>query len=362
MTQSLSMGVVIRETYTILDKLGEGAFSEVFLVRHRFLGLQAMKVFKGSSPAPTSEQFNEAFLLSRIAHPNIVRIFEANKIGAQSGERSYVTMEHAAGGTLHAFLSSRAQLLPEIALRIQQQICAGLAAAHSQKPAIIHRDVKPQNILLTGKSADPSVKVADFGLAKNIDPRLRMVSAAGTLLYMPPEGFHHYETAASDVYSAGIIFYQLLTGRFPFAIVNSTTEQELRLGLAKTRASLPTPPSQVSQGLDARYDDVCLQALQPDLRKRFQSAGEFLSALENLEKPDRTPSEPGRNADTSGEMAGESAARQAEEKARRAVGMGRQYAELPAAIQLLEEALADSPSLRGRYGEVLAKWKSGVIL
>jgi serine/threonine protein kinase len=353
MIQSLSVGSTVRDTYTILEKLGEGAFSEVFLVRHKFLGLQAMKVFKSNSLTPTSDQFKEAFILARIAHPNIVRIFEANKIIGTHGERSYVTMEHAAGGTLHSFLSSRSRLAPAIAMRIQKQICAGLSAAHSQKPPIIHRDVKPQNILLTDTESGFTVKVADFGLAKNIDPKLRMVSAAGTLLYMPPEGFHHYETPASDVYSAGIIFYEMLTATFPFPVVNYTNEQEFRLGLAKTRTLLPPAPSQVVRGIGTSYDDVCLCALQPDLKKRFQSASEFLTALDSLENvsgPTRKPLE----------SAGSTEA--AVSKAQKAMQMGTQYAELSTAILLLEEALREAPSLTQQYGEVLAKWKSGVVL
>jgi serine/threonine-protein kinase len=353
MIQTFTVGSMVRDTYTILEKLGEGAFSDVFLVRHRFLGLQAMKVFKSNSLSSTSDQFKEAFILSRVAHPNIVRIFEANKITDASGERSYITMEHAAGGTLHSFLSSRPRLLPESSVRIQRQICAGLSAAHSQKPPIIHRDVKPQNILLTGEASDFSVKVADFGLAKNIDPKLRMVSAAGTLLYMPPEGFYHYETPASDVYSAGIIFYQMLTGRFPFPAVNYTTEQEFRLGLARTRTLLPTPPSELVPGLDNRYDNVCLNALQPALQKRFQSASDFFSALETLDKVSVASQEPADLGD------GE---RTAGEKAHKAMELGRQFTDLSAAIQLLEEALQEAPSLKCQYGEILAKWKSGVVL
>ena len=353
MIQSLLVGSTVRDTYTILEKLGEGAFSEVFLVRHRFLGLQAMKVFKSNSLTPTSDQFKEAFILARIAHPNIVRIFEANKIAGTHGERSYVTMEHAAGGTLYSFLSSRSRLAPAIAMRIEKQICAGLSAAHSQKPPIIHRDVKPQNILLTDNESGFTVKVADFGLAKNIDPKLRMVSAAGTLLYMPPEGFHHYETPASDVYSAGIILYEMLTGTFPFPVVNYTNEQEFRLGLAKTRTLLPPTPSQVVRGLGARYDEICLRALQPDLKKRFQSASEFLTSLNSLED---ISSQAPNLLTSAGSKEG------AVSKAQKAMQMGAQYAELSTAIQLLEEALRESPSLSQQYGEVLAKWKSGVVL
>jgi len=346
MMESLAVGSTVRETYTILEKLGEGAFSEVFLVRHRFLGLQAMKVFKSNSLTPTSDQFKEAFILSRIAHPNIVRIFEANKIDASGGERSYVTMEHAAGGTLHSFLLSRPQLSAQAAVRIQRQICAGLAAAHSQKPPIIHRDVKPQNILLTERDSEITVKVADFGLAKNIDPKLRIVSAAGTLLYMPPEGFHHYETPASDVYSAGIIFYELLTGSFPFPLVNYTTEQEFRIGLARTRTLLPAPPSQIVRGIDPACDEVCLRSLQPDLKKRFQTASEFLTAVESLESVPQARERPSDAA----------------MKAEKALQIGKQYAELSTAIRMLEEALREAPALSQQYGKVLAKWKSGVVL
>ena len=180
-----------------------------------------------------------------------------------------------------------------------------------------------------------------------------MVSAAGTLLYMPPEGFHHYETPASDVYSAGIIFYQMLTGKFPFPAVDYTTEQEFRLGLAKTRTLVPTPPSQISGGIDREYDDVCLNALQPDVRKRFQSASEFLSALEMLDKVSIASQKPLNSDDET---------RAASKKAEQAMELGNQYAELSAAIQLLEEALQESPSLTRRYGGVLAKWKSGVVL
>jgi serine/threonine protein kinase len=167
---------------------------------------------------------------------------------------------------------------------------------------------------------------------------------------MPPEGFHHYETPASDVYSAGIIFYQMLTGLFPFPAVNYTTEQEFRLGLAKTRTLLPTPPSLATTGLDKRYDGVCLRALQPDLRKRFQSASEFLVALEALDK-----------TSSQGVVSSGDGERLALEKARKAIELGSQYAELPAAIQLLEEALQEAPTLKPQYGGVLNKWKSGVV-
>lgn len=353
MSSSLVVGSTIRDTYTILEKLGEGAFSEVYLARHKFLGLQAIKIFKANSPSPTSDQFREAFVLSRIAHPNIIRIFEANRISDSGSDRSYVTMEYAAGGTLYSYLRTNGPLSIESAIHFAKQISAGLAAAHSQKPPIIHRDVKPQNIVITENGEEMILKIADFGLAKNIDPKLRMVSAAGTLLYMPPEGFNNYETPASDVYSAGIILYEMLAGTFPFAPVDYTDEQQFRLGLAKTRAKPPAPPSGLRKQIPLWLDEVCVKALEPDLRKRFPSAVEFLVALEqpanNQRKEGSAPQATGNGG-------------RALLKAKEAVSLSNQYAELPKAISLMEEALQEDDQLRAKYGAILEKWKSGVVL
>jgi eukaryotic-like serine/threonine-protein kinase len=348
-----AIGSTIRDTYTILQKLGEGAFSEVYLTRHKFLGLQAIKVFKSNSPSPTSDQFREAFLLSRIAHPNIIRIFEANRITDSESARCYVTMEYAAGGTLYSYLQANRPLTIERAVEFGKQICSGLAAAHSQKPPIIHRDIKPQNIVVTTSESDTVLKLADFGLAKNIDPKLRMVSAAGTLLYMPPEGFHNYQTPASDVYSVGIVLYEMLTGSFPFEVVDFSDEQQFRLKLAKTRAKLPHPPSAIVKKIEPWIDAVCLKALQPDLRNRFPSAIEFLVALQSGGQG----SEVVNKIATSKEFS-ESTLRKVSE----AVQLSTQYAELPRAIHLMEEALSENEGLRSKYGLILEKWKSGVVL
>jgi serine/threonine protein kinase len=350
---SVKIGATIRDTYTILEKLGEGAFSEVYLARHKFLGLQAIKIFKANLPNPTSDQFREAFLLSRIAHPNIIRIFEANRIADSGPDRSYVTMEYAAGGTLFSYLRANAPLSIDQAINYGKQICGGLAAAHSQKPAIIHRDIKPHNIVVTTNESDVVLKVADFGLAKNIDPRIRMVSAAGTLLYMPPEGFHNYGTPASDVYSAGIILYEMLTGRFPFEAVDFNDEHQFRLGLAKTRAKVPAPPSTMVKGVPPWLDEVCLRALQPDLRNRFPSAVEFQASLEAANNNPSVQNQAPRSVETN-----ESAL----QKVKEAVDLGGQYAELPRAIELMEQAFALDEGLRNKYGPILDKWKSGVIL
>lgn len=353
MIEQLAPGTVVRETYTILEKLGEGAFSEVFLVRHRFMGLQAMKIFKSVSLDPSYDQFKEAFLLSKVAHPNVVRVFEANNIKTPEGERSYITMEYISGGTLQIFLAERPRLPIEIALEIQTQICAGLSTAHEQNPPIVHRDIKPQNILVVGTGPRVQIKIADFGLAKNIDPRLRMVSANGTWLYMPPEGFLNYETPASDVYSAGLVFYEMLTGRFPFQLIEYENDQQFRLALARSRADVPAAPSLLRKEVSSGIDDACLRALQPEIKKRFQTAMEFLSALESLEPEHMKAESTGHNAIL------RAAAR---EKARKAIEAGKQYAGLKEAIDMMEEAIREEPALEDQYGKTLAYWKSGVVL
>lgn len=207
--------------------------------------------------------------------------------------------------------------------------------------------------MVTTNESDVILKVADFGLAKNIDPKIRMVSAAGTLLYMPPEGFHNYGTPASDVYSAGIILYEMLTGRFPFEAVDFSDEHQLRLGLAKTRANAPEAPSTIAKCVPPWLDQVCLRALQPDLRNRFPSAVEFLASLEAANNPKDVQNQVSRFVESN-----ESAL----QKVKEAVHLGGQYAELPRAIELMEQAFALDEGLRNKYGPILDKWKSGVIL
>jgi serine/threonine protein kinase len=336
-----------------LEQLGEGAFSDVFLVRHKFLGLQAMKVFKSVSLNPTYDQFKEAFLLSKVAHPNVVRVFEANKIKTSDGERCYITMEYLGGGTLQLFLAKHPKLPIETALAIQKQICAGLSTAHGQTPPIVHRDIKPQNILVAEPGPVPTIRIADFGLAKNIDPRLRMVSAHGTWLYMPPEGFLNYETPASDVYSAGLVFYEMLTGTFPFPLIEYENDQQFRLALARSRGGAPATPSSFRKEIPSALEAVCLRALQPGIRERFQSAMEFLAALELIASQRKTAESRDAYPKTS---------TPAQDKARKAAEIGKQYAGLAQAIEMLEEAIEEEPGLRDQYGKTLAQWKSGVVL
>ena len=178
-------GQVIRDTYEVERYLAEGAFAEVYRVRHRFLGRQAMKVFKqvGMTQDEIDEKMAEAALLSRIGHPNIVRVFDANLLDTPNGQYGYFTMENIPGGSLDKFWRSHGgRLVPlETTIDIVKQVCRGLRVAHSEDPPIIHRDIKPQNILIGYEADGLRARLSDFGLARRVNPLTLFATAAGTL-------------------------------------------------------------------------------------------------------------------------------------------------------------------------------------
>ena len=171
----LQDGQIIRETYEVERFLGEGAFAEVYRVKHRFLGRHAMKVFKrlGMTVPEIEDMLGEAIMLSRIGHPNIVRVFDANVLETPAGLCGYFTMENVPGGSLEKFWHSHGtKLVPiETSVDIIRQVCRGLTVAHRETPPVIHRDIKPQNILVGYEADGLRARVSDFGLAKRVNLR-----------------------------------------------------------------------------------------------------------------------------------------------------------------------------------------------
>lgn len=341
----------IRETYSIDRFLGEGAFGGVYKARHKYLGIQALKIFhQGSIPKEQEpELFNEAFILSRITHENIVRVYEANTFDFDNNRYCYIAMEYVKGGTLADYIASEIRLPLELALTLQKDICLGLAKLHSATPPLVHRDVKPQNIMLSIEKDKIVAKVSDFGQAKHVDPVTRITEAAGTLAYLPPEGFWDYETSASDVFSAGIIFYMMLTGVSPFKMPGGyqyTKKSELKSVIQASRNKQPDPPSKFNADIESEIDTIVLKALEPDMRKRYANAGEFYSALEEYEK---------------GKF------KILDDNIKKALQLGKQYASLPQAVELLEDSIAKQPKERRQkmlkqYSEKIKNWKKGVIM
>jgi eukaryotic-like serine/threonine-protein kinase len=284
----LASGDIIRSTYTIEALLGEGSFGAVYKVRHKLLGIQAMKVFRVTASGPSVEDvIAEALILSKLLDRHVVRIFEANTINDSPPERPYMTMEFFSGGTLESFLQRRVRLQPISALKTASQISGGLAAAHTQSPPIVHRDLKPQNVLIESISPNgtPQVKVADFGLAKHVDPDSRMVRAAGTLQYLAPEAAWGFSTPASDVYSLGIVLFRMLTGVFPFPV---TPEGEIdspgtaRDALLRGHEAGVPPLSRFRLGLAPEIGEVVKKSLATAPEDRFRDGVELGQRLDDL--------------------------------------------------------------------------------
>src|SRR5882757_4607498 len=225
----LEPGTLIKDTYEVERFLGEGAFAEVYRVKHRFLGRQSLKIFKrvGMGIEEIHDVLGEALLLSRIGHPNIVRVFDANVLETETGTRGYFTMEYVAGGSLRRFWQSHGINLVPVAtsLSLINQVCEGLAVAHRSDPPIVHRDIKPENILVGYEADGLRARVSDFGLAKNVNPLTLLATTAGTIAFKPPEAFaaKHGDSCASDVWAIGATLYMLLTDKLPFAEALSTS-------------------------------------------------------------------------------------------------------------------------------------------
>jgi predicted Ser/Thr protein kinase len=244
----------------ILGLIGQGGMGAVYLARQRALDRTvALKLIRVRDDDPTfAERFaREAKAMARLSHPNIVAVHESG----EAGGLPYLVMEYVDGVTLRDAMRAK-QLSPAEALAVIPQICDALEYAHRQ--GVVHRDVKPENILLdrAGK-----VKIADFGLAKLADPDGLSLTgtqqAMGTPHYMAPEQWERPGEVdhRADIYALGVVLYELLTGELPLGRFD--------------------PPSSKVQ-IDVRIDEVVLRALAKEPVRRYQHASEVKTALEHL--------------------------------------------------------------------------------
>jgi serine/threonine-protein kinase len=278
-------GVVVRDKYEIVEKVGAGGMSSVYKARHlAFDELRALKVIAYHLLDDDSflERFrDEAILSHRLTHPNIVRVDDLDSL--EDG-RPFIVMEYVDGPPLSRVLKEEGPLDLRRAVSIAGQTCRALEAAHAQ--GVMHRDVKSDNLLLaTAESGRPQVKVLDFGLASSLDGT--GPGAAG--LHGRPMGTPRYlapEVAAqrtdvderADLYSLGIVLYEMVTGRVPFDAPSPVETLRLHIDAAPLPPELQAPGRDIPPELSA----LILKALEKDPTKRFSSATAMLAAFTAL--------------------------------------------------------------------------------
>ena len=271
---ALLVGRLLDGRYAVTTRIAHGGMATVYQATDTRLDRQvALKVMHAE--LARDEEFVRRFIgeaksVARLSHQNVVAVFDQGS----DGSFLYLAMEYVPGRTLKEVLRDSGRFSPATALEIMTGVLDGLAAAHAS--GIVHRDIKPENVLLT---ADGRIKVADFGLARaqSAAGHTRAGLLIGTVSYVPPEQVTGGSTGpGGDVYSAGVMLFELLTGRLPF-----TGDTPLAVAYQHVNSGVPAPSALVP-GIPAAVDQLVLAATSRDPARRPADAGEFLRAVRQV--------------------------------------------------------------------------------
>lgn len=274
--EELTTGSRFAGRYQIIEELGRGGMGRVYKATDTKISEKvALKLIKPeiASDKKTLERFaNELKIARKIVHKNVGRMYDINE---EKGTH-YITMEYVSGQDLKGFIRQSGQMGVGTAISIIKQVCDGLSEAH--KAGVTHRDLKPSNIMI---DKEGNVRIMDFGIARSL--KEKGITGAGMMIgtpeYMSPEQAEAKEVnQRSDIYSLGVILYEMVTGRVPF-------EGDTALSIAmKHKSEVPKNPKEYNAQIPDDLTKLILKCLEKDEGNRYQSAGEIQSELNNIEK------------------------------------------------------------------------------
>ncbi len=268
----LTIGMFVAERYEIMGKIGAGGMSDVYKARDHILGrFVAIKVLKQEF----SEDVNfvvkfrtEAQSAAGLEHPNIVNIYD---VGSEAGMH-YIVMEYVEGVTLKTYIEKKGQLTYKEAVSIAIQVGRGIEAAHAKN--IIHRDIKPQNILI---STEGKAKVTDFGIARAVSNNTISADVMGSVHYASPEQARNgFVDDKSDIYSLGIVMYEMVTGRVPF-----DGETTVSIAIQHLQEEMIVPSTYAPE-LPVSFEKIILKCTQKSPDRRYANISDLLADLKQV--------------------------------------------------------------------------------
>ena len=284
------VGKTLGNRYEILEEIGSGGMAYVYRAHctllNRFVAIKVLREDLKDDREFVKRFYIEAQAAASLTHPNIVSIYDVGR----DGDLYYIVMEYVEGRTLKEYLDEQGKLPWREAAEYAAQICRALEVAH--KNSIVHRDIKPQNIIMT---PDGTLKVTDFGIARastNVTQTLS-TGAMGTVQYLSPEQARGgFTDERSDIYSLGIVLYEMVTGTVPFSADSAVTTA------IKHIQEQPTPPRELNLSIPHSLENIILKAIRKEQSGRYRTAVDMLRDLTMiLENPNARVADDGLEFD-----------------------------------------------------------------